>query len=236
MVHSWHFPSQPSKRVRRRQEVIEPYHDGTKPEPKKNIPFPPTHISRTSSELQLVEDTQAAEWRDLCMFQRLVGGIRQREHAHRYLFDQQVRQVRSRFRNGSDQTTAAPPPPSGCSQPTDREMPREHLLDSATKSRRAIHSRSSVRRSPKWKRRTARKIIWGWLVHRGWLLSKVNERTPWLPHPWAAKRDRSYRTRFRRRKRTRNRRCFLLWLITNHLPKVITWLYWRGLKKIIYKI
>ena len=109
MVHSWHFPSQPSKRVRRRQEVIEPYHDGTKPEPKKNIPFPPTHISRTSSELQLVEDTQAAEWRDLCMFQRLVGGIRQREHAHRYLFDQQVRQVRSRFRNGSDQTTAAPP-------------------------------------------------------------------------------------------------------------------------------
>lgn len=45
------------------------------------IPLPPTHIPRTKSELQLAEDMHAAEWRDRCMFQRLVTGIRERQAA-----------------------------------------------------------------------------------------------------------------------------------------------------------
>ena len=44
------------------------------------IPLPSTHIPRTKSELQLTEDTAAAEWADMCMFHRLVTGIRERQH------------------------------------------------------------------------------------------------------------------------------------------------------------
>mmetsp|Transcript_16428 Transcript_16428/g.36478 ORF Transcript_16428/g.36478 Transcript_16428/m.36478 type:complete len:280 (-) Transcript_16428:271-1110(-) len=44
------------------------------------IPFPSSHIPRTKSELQLHEDTAAAEWADMCMFHRLVTGIRERQH------------------------------------------------------------------------------------------------------------------------------------------------------------
>lgn len=43
------------------------------------ISLPSTHIPRTQSEQQLRDDTAAAEWRDLCMFHRLVGGIRERQ-------------------------------------------------------------------------------------------------------------------------------------------------------------
>jgi len=43
------------------------------------ISLPATHIPRTQSEQQLRDDTAAAEWRDLCMFHRLVGGIRERQ-------------------------------------------------------------------------------------------------------------------------------------------------------------
>eukprot|EP00565_Helicotheca_tamesis_P007362 CAMPEP_0185723466 /NCGR_PEP_ID=MMETSP1171-20130828/305_1 /TAXON_ID=374046 /ORGANISM="Helicotheca tamensis, Strain CCMP826" /LENGTH=220 /DNA_ID=CAMNT_0028391171 /DNA_START=81 /DNA_END=743 /DNA_ORIENTATION=- len=47
-----------------------------------NIPMPRTHIHRTRSELQLREDMAAAEWRDFCMFHRLVNGMRERQQAH----------------------------------------------------------------------------------------------------------------------------------------------------------
>jgi len=43
------------------------------------ISLPPSHISRTHSELQLCEDIAAAEWRDFCMFHRLVSGIREKQ-------------------------------------------------------------------------------------------------------------------------------------------------------------
>jgi len=43
------------------------------------IPMPSDHIHRTKSELQLTEETKAAEWRDRAMFHRLVSGIRQRQ-------------------------------------------------------------------------------------------------------------------------------------------------------------
>jgi hypothetical protein len=44
-------------------------------EPKRTIPFPKSHIHRTTSELQLAEETLAAEARDLIMFHRLINGI-----------------------------------------------------------------------------------------------------------------------------------------------------------------
>jgi len=43
------------------------------------IPMPASHVHRTDSEIQLHEDTTAAEYRDRCMFNRLVGGIRHRQ-------------------------------------------------------------------------------------------------------------------------------------------------------------
>ena len=44
-------------------------------EPSRIIPFPKSHIPRTRSELQLAEETIAAEFRDKCMFDRLLYGI-----------------------------------------------------------------------------------------------------------------------------------------------------------------
>ena len=48
--------------------------------PKKTIPIK-NCLLRTASELQLQEDTVAAEWRDLAMFHRLVQGMRNRQQA-----------------------------------------------------------------------------------------------------------------------------------------------------------
>lgn len=48
----------------------------------ETIPMPSSHIHRTRSELQLREDMAAAEWRDMCMFHRLVKGMRERQQAH----------------------------------------------------------------------------------------------------------------------------------------------------------
>lgn len=45
----------------------------------KNIPLPLSHKHRTQSELQLSEDMETAEQRDLNMFYRLVNGIRERQ-------------------------------------------------------------------------------------------------------------------------------------------------------------
>lgn len=42
-------------------------------------PLPKSHVARTQSELQLSEDMAAAEWQDLCMFYRVVGGIREQQ-------------------------------------------------------------------------------------------------------------------------------------------------------------
>lgn len=60
-------------------------HDGLPmklPQPRRSsshtIPLPSSHIPRTQSELQLCDDMAAAEWRDLCMFHRVVNGIREK--------------------------------------------------------------------------------------------------------------------------------------------------------------
>jgi len=45
----------------------------------KNIPLPLSHTHRTQSEIQLSEDMETAEQRDLNMFYRLVNGIRERQ-------------------------------------------------------------------------------------------------------------------------------------------------------------
>jgi hypothetical protein len=39
------------------------------------LPLPPTHIIRTESELQMEDNAAEAEWRDYCMFQRIMVGI-----------------------------------------------------------------------------------------------------------------------------------------------------------------
>eukprot|EP00553_Chaetoceros_curvisetus_P012328 CAMPEP_0204641572 /NCGR_PEP_ID=MMETSP0717-20131115/51211_1 /ASSEMBLY_ACC=CAM_ASM_000666 /TAXON_ID=230516 /ORGANISM="Chaetoceros curvisetus" /LENGTH=250 /DNA_ID=CAMNT_0051662253 /DNA_START=421 /DNA_END=1173 /DNA_ORIENTATION=- len=44
-----------------------------------SIPMPSYHIQRTDSEAQLFEDMAVAEYRDRCMFNRLITGIRQRQ-------------------------------------------------------------------------------------------------------------------------------------------------------------
>lgn len=44
-----------------------------------NIPLPDSHVHRTRSEVQLCEDMESAEQRDLNMFHRLVNGIRDRQ-------------------------------------------------------------------------------------------------------------------------------------------------------------
>jgi hypothetical protein len=45
----------------------------------KSIPLPRSHVHRTQSEVQLCEDMETAERRDLNMFYRLVNGIRERQ-------------------------------------------------------------------------------------------------------------------------------------------------------------
>ena len=46
------------------------------------IPLPESHIHRTESELQLFEDMVEAEYRDRCMFNRLVTGIKRQQQLH----------------------------------------------------------------------------------------------------------------------------------------------------------
>lgn len=48
------------------------------------IPLPDYHITRTDSELQLSEDMAMAEYRDRCMFNRLVLGIQQRRQQQQH--------------------------------------------------------------------------------------------------------------------------------------------------------
>lgn len=45
----------------------------------ESIPLPSSHVHRTHSEVQLCEDMESAELRDLNMFYRLVNGIRDRQ-------------------------------------------------------------------------------------------------------------------------------------------------------------
>jgi len=45
----------------------------------QHIPLPLSHMHRTQSEVQLCEDMETAEQRDLNMFYRLVNGIRERQ-------------------------------------------------------------------------------------------------------------------------------------------------------------
>jgi hypothetical protein len=65
-------------------------HDRLNLSPKNGIPMPDYHIQRTESELQLNEDMAMAEYRDKCMFNRLVTGIQQRRQHH---FDSQQHQL-----------------------------------------------------------------------------------------------------------------------------------------------
>jgi len=48
----------------------------------RTIPLPKTHIKRTESEIQLHDDTIEAEFREYCMFNRLVQGMHKRILKH----------------------------------------------------------------------------------------------------------------------------------------------------------
>jgi len=52
--------------------------------PSRSIPLPRTHIPRTISELQLREDMAVAEWHEMCMFHRLVEGMKERQQAQQH--------------------------------------------------------------------------------------------------------------------------------------------------------
>jgi hypothetical protein len=50
-------------------------------QPSRSIPLPDSHIIRTHSEQQLIEDVAVAEGQELCMFYRVVSGIRERQNS-----------------------------------------------------------------------------------------------------------------------------------------------------------
>jgi len=58
---------------------METKHSGVTSRQTQSIPLPSSHVHRTQSELQLCEDMESAERRDLSMFYRLVNGIRERQ-------------------------------------------------------------------------------------------------------------------------------------------------------------
>merc|ERR1740139_226861 len=49
------------------------------------IPMPASHMKRTESEVQLHENTAVAEYRDQCMFNRVVRGNRDRQQQRNVL-------------------------------------------------------------------------------------------------------------------------------------------------------
>ena len=80
--------------------------------PSRPIPLPCTHIPRTTSELQLREDMAVAEWREMCMFRRLVDGMKERQQAqHQHVTP--CHQQRAAYGDSQDST---PHPSSGKQQ------------------------------------------------------------------------------------------------------------------------
>lgn len=71
-MNPYNQDSTPAKECQRRDSDVNRHRS-------KTIPLPSSHIARTQSELQLSEDMAAAEWKDLCMFYRVVGGIREQQ-------------------------------------------------------------------------------------------------------------------------------------------------------------
>ena len=76
------------------------------------IPLPSYHIKRTESEVQLHEDMAMADYRDKCMFNRLVTGIyrQQQEQLH---YDSQLHQF---HRDRNPAQSDSQPLPSGGAQ------------------------------------------------------------------------------------------------------------------------
>ncbi len=71
----------------------------------KGIPIQ-RYIQRTASELQLCEDEAVADYRDYCMYSRIVGGITRKQMKlldlrHRYQNDQTIENImRTRHESG----------------------------------------------------------------------------------------------------------------------------------------
>ncbi len=71
-----------------------------------SIPMPSYHIRRTDSEAQLFEDMAVAEYRDRCMFNRLITGIRQRQ-AHQQLLHYETQHHQNRHNQHFEQPRRA---------------------------------------------------------------------------------------------------------------------------------
>ena len=80
--------------------------------PSRPIPLPRTHITRTASELQLREDMAVAEWREMCMFRRLVDGMKERQQAQH----QHVTSCHQQHVAYGDSQDSTPHPSSGKQQ------------------------------------------------------------------------------------------------------------------------
>ena len=80
--------------------------------PSRPIPLPRTHITRTASELQLREDMAVAEWREMCMFRRLVDGMKERQLAQH----QHVTSCHQQHADCGDSQDSTPHPSSGKQQ------------------------------------------------------------------------------------------------------------------------
>jgi hypothetical protein len=72
--------------------------------PTKSIPIMKA-LRRTASELQLVEDEEMADYRDYCMFTRIVNGINEQQHKNTETLNHiiQTRHLPVRDTPGSDQ-------------------------------------------------------------------------------------------------------------------------------------
>lgn len=89
--------------------------------PSRPIPLPRTHITRTASELQLREDMAVAEWREMCMFRRLVDGMKERQQAQH----QHVTSCHQQHVAYGDSQDSTPHPSSGKQQLPKTITPQE---------------------------------------------------------------------------------------------------------------
>lgn len=128
--------------------------------------MPSYHIQRTESELQLFEDMAVAEYRDRCMFNRLVNGIRQRQQVHYETQRHQLYQVSEP--TTANATLSLPPRPRRRITPatsnnafmreTDRTI--ENIISTRCQSTRPVEAmgRSNTRPQPSNHRLTTRDI------------------------------------------------------------------------------
>mmetsp|Transcript_21300 Transcript_21300/g.31368 ORF Transcript_21300/g.31368 Transcript_21300/m.31368 type:complete len:215 (-) Transcript_21300:245-889(-) len=100
------------------------------------IPLPKCHIRRTPSEQQLYDDMANAEWREECMFRRLVNGMQRRQVdicASQYRHDQKRREL-----HGANERIPMQPLTFGCNNTM---VSTKHCEQTATSTEHKIDFR-----------------------------------------------------------------------------------------------